>query len=52
MYYSLEKSKLNLIIKFQPNRMYGFWEIAVDRFFEFYCFYQYRSIDRVDNEEN
>ena len=36
-------------LKFGPNRTNGFREIAVERFFVFYCFCQY--IDKV-NEEN
>ena len=30
-----KEGKLNLILKFQPNRTYVFWEIAVERFFVF-----------------
>ena len=41
--------KLNLILKFQPNRTYGFWEIAVERFFVFYYFGQY--IDKVNEKK-
>ena len=47
--YYKEEGKLNLICKFGPNRTNGFLEIAVERFFVYYCFYQY--IDKV-NEEN
>ena len=31
------KAKLNLILKFGPNRTNSFREIAVERFFVFYC---------------
>ena len=47
--YCIEKSKLNILLRFQPNPTYGFWDTAVERFFVFYCFCQY--IDKV-NEEN
>ena len=47
--YYKEKSNLYLILKFGPNQTNGFREIAVERFFVFYCFCQY--IDKV-NEEN
>ena len=43
------EKQTNLILKFGPNRTNGFREIAVERFFVFYCFCQY--IDKV-NEEN
>ena len=47
--YFREKGKLNILLKFQPNRDIRFWDTAVERFFEFYCLCQY--IDKV-NEEN
>ena len=47
--YCREKGKQNFILKFEPNRIYGFWEIAVERFLEFYCLCQYS--DKI-NEEN
>ena len=28
--YCKEKSKLNLILKFQPDQTYGFWDIAFE----------------------
>ena len=47
--YCREKAKLNLILKSQPNWTSIFWEIAIERFFVFYCFCQY--IDK-SNEQN
>ena len=44
-----EKSKLNLILKFESNRTYCFWDTTVKSFFVFYCFCQ--NFDKV-NEEN
>ena len=33
-------------LKFQANRTYSFWNVAVERFYVFYCFCQY--IDKVN----
>ena len=37
--YSKEQGELNLLLKFVLIDTYDFWEIAVERFFVFYCFY-------------
>ena len=43
----LQRERQTKLLKFQPNRTYGFWDIAVERFFVFYCFCQY--IDKVND---
>ena len=43
-----KKKKKKTILKFQANRTYSFWNVAVERFYVFYCFCQYT--DKVNGD--